>query len=60
MPPAAGGSAPGLDLENNDACWRAKPRANRRHCFLGFLGGSWAGLGFFLLTFTSAIADDCR
>ena len=34
MPSAAGGSAPGpLDLENNDACWRAKPRANRRHCF---------------------------
>ena len=33
MPPAAGGSAPDPDLENNDACWRAKPRANRRHCF---------------------------
>ena len=30
MPPAAGGSAPDPDLENNDACWRAKPRANRR------------------------------
>ena len=33
MPLAAGGSAPDPDLENNDACWRAKPRANRRHCF---------------------------
>ena len=33
MPPAAGGSAPDPDLENNDACWRAKPRANRRHIF---------------------------
>ena len=28
--------------ENNDACWRAKPRANRRHCFPqgGFQRGS--------------------
>ena len=34
MPPAAGGLSPRTpDLENNDACWRAKPRANRRHCF---------------------------
>ena len=33
MPPAAGGSAPDPDLENNDACWRAKPRANRRRYF---------------------------
>ena len=30
---AAGGLSPDPDLENNDACWRAKPRANRRHCF---------------------------
>ena len=31
MPPAAGGLSPRTpDLENNDACWRAKPRANRR------------------------------
>ena len=38
---AAGGSAPDPDLEN-DACWRAKPRANRRHCFpkRGFQRGS--------------------
>ena len=28
MPPAAGGLSPDPDLENNDACWRAKPRAN--------------------------------
>ena len=27
-----GAQPPDLDLEN-DACWRAKPRANRRHCF---------------------------
>ena len=34
MPPAAGGLSPRTpDLENNDACWRAKPRANRRHYF---------------------------
>ena len=34
MPPAAGGLSPRTpDLENNDACWRAKPRANRASCF---------------------------
>ena len=34
MPPAAGGLSPRTpDLENNDACWRAKPRANRRRYF---------------------------
>ena len=38
---AAGGSAPGPRPGNNDACWRAKPRANRRHCFpQGFPKGS--------------------
>ena len=37
-----GAQPPDLDLENNDACWRAKPRANRRHCFPqgGFQRGS--------------------
>ena len=42
MPLAAGAQPPDLDLENNDACWRAKPRANRRHCFPqgGFQRGS--------------------
>ena len=30
MPPAAGAQPRTPDLENNDACWRAKPRANRR------------------------------
>ena len=33
MPPAAGGLSPRPRPGNNDACWRAKPRANRRHCF---------------------------
>ena len=34
MPSGGRGLSPRtLDLENNDACWRAKPRANRRHCF---------------------------
>ena len=68
MPPAAGGSAPDPDLENNDACWRAKPRANRRHCFpQGFQRGSAplaAGgiLPLCFLTFTqlSLVADDCK
>ena len=70
MPPAAGGSAPRTpDLENNDACWRAKPRANRRHCFpqAGFQRGSAplaAGgiLPLCFLTFTqlSLVADDCK
>ena len=37
MPPAAKGLSPfGNPLgENNDACWRAASRANRRHCFPG-------------------------
>ena len=34
MPLAAGGlSPPDLDLEIMTPRWRAKPRANRRHCF---------------------------
>ena len=28
-----GAQPPDSRPENNDACWRAKPRANRRHCF---------------------------
>ena len=42
MPGGRGAQPPDLDLENNDACWRAKPRANRRHCFpkRGFQRGS--------------------
>ena len=31
--PSAAGAQPRPRPENNDACWRAKPRANRRHCF---------------------------
>ena len=68
MPPAAGGSAPDPDLENNDACWRAKPRANRRRCFpkQGFKGAQplWPPsiLPLCFLTFTqlSLVADDCK
>ena len=57
------------DLENNDACWRAKPRANRRHFppSEGFQRGSAplaAGgiLPLCFLTFTqlSLVADDCK
>ena len=56
------------DLENNDACWRAKPRASRRHCFpkQEFQRGSAplaAGiLPLCFLTFTqlSLVADDCK
>ena len=57
-----GGSAPG-NLEN-DACWRAKPRANRRHCFpQGFPKGlsPFAAGGILplcFLTFTQLVA--CR
>ena len=58
------------DLENNDACWRAKPRANRRRVFpqAGFQRGS-APFGrrkgilpLCFLTFTqlSLVADDCK
>ena len=70
MPPAAGGSAPDPDLENNDACWRAKPRANRRRIFpqaQGFKGAQplWPPEGILplcFLTFTqlSLVADDCK
>ena len=70
MPPAAGGLSPRTpDLENNDACWRAKPRANRRHCFpqAGFKGAQplWPPEGILplcFLTFTqlSLVADDCK
>ena len=67
MPPAAGGSAPDPDLENNDACWRAKPRAGviifpKR----GFKGAQplWPPgiLPLCFLTFTqlSLVADDCK
>ena len=68
MPPAAGGSAPDPDLENNDACWRAKPRANRRHCFpqAGFPKGSalcrrrHSSSCFLTFTQLSLVADDCK
>ena len=70
MPPAAGAQPRTPDLENNDACWRAKPRANRRHCFpqaKGFKGAQplWPPEAFFplcFLTFTqlSLVADDCK
>ena len=70
MPPAAGGLSPRTpDLENNDACWRAKPRANRRRVFpkRRFQRGSapLAAEGILplcFLTFTqlSLVADDCK
>ena len=69
MPPAAGGSAPRTpDLENNDACWRAKPRASRRRVSPseGFKGAQplWPPgiLPLCFLTFTqlSLVADDCK
>ena len=69
MPPAAGGSAPRTpDLENNDACWRAKPRANSVvFSQTGFPKGlSPFGrrgiLPLCFLTFTqlSLVADDCK
>ena len=68
MPLAAGGSAPRLDLENNDACWRAKPRANRRHCFpqgfpkglSPFAAGGILPLCFLTFTQLSLVADDCK
>ena len=69
MPPAAGGLSPRTpDLENNDACWRAKPRASRRHVFpqAGFKGAQplWPPsiLPLCFLTFTqlSLVADDCK
>ena len=68
MPPRPGLSPRDPDLEN-DACWRAKPRANRRHCFPqgGFQRGSapFAAGGILpscFLTFTqlSLVADDCK
>ena len=72
MPPAAGGLSPRTpDLENNDACWRAKPRANRRrHCFPQAKVSKGAQplwppesiLPLCFLTFTqlSLVADDCK
>ena len=68
MLPAAGGSAPDLDLENNDACWRAKPRANRRHCFpkRGFQRAQplcrrrHSSSCFLTFTQLSLVADDCK
>ena len=68
MPSGAGGSAPGFDLENNDACWRAKPRANRRHCFpqglpkglSPFAAGGILPLCFLTFTQLSLVADDCK
>ena len=69
MPPAARGLSPRTpDLENNDACWRAKPRANRRRVFpkQGFKGAQplWPPgiLPLCFLTFTqlSLVADDCK
>ena len=69
MPSGGRGLSPRtFDLENNDACWRAKPRANRRHCFpQGFPKGlsSLAAGGILplcFLTFTqlSLVADDCK
>ena len=63
-----GGSAPRTpDLENNDACWRAKPRANRVVFSQVFQRGSapLAARGILplcFLTFTqlSLVADDCK
>ena len=70
MPPAAGAQPPDPDLENNDACWRAKPRANRRHVFpkrrfprgLSPFGRRKAFFPLCFLTFTqlSLVADDCK
>ena len=68
MPPAAGGSAPDSRPENDDACWRAKPRANRRHCFpqgvskgaQPFAAGGILPLCFLTFTQLSLVADDCK
>ena len=68
MPPAAGGSAPRPRPENNDACWRAKPRANRRHCFpqgvskgaQPLAAGGILPLCFLTFTQLSLVADDCK
>ena len=70
MPPAAGGLSPRTpDLENNDACWRAKPARQQASCFpkRGFKGLSPFGrrrgiLPLCFLTFTqlSLVADDCK
>ena len=68
MPPAAGAQPPDLDLKN-DACWRAKPRANRRHCFpqagfpkglSPFAAGGILPLCFLTFTQLSLVADDCK
>ena len=70
MPPAAGGLSPRTpDLENNDACWRAKPRASRRHYFpqarfpkglSPFGRRSILPLCFLTFTQLSLVADDCK
>ena len=67
MPPAGGAQPRTPDLENNDACWRAKPRANRSFFSKqGFKGLSPFGrqgiLPLCFLTFTqlSLVADDCK
>ena len=69
MPPAAGAQPPDPDLENNDACWRAKPRANRRRISPSEVSKGaqplWPPksiLPLCFLTFTqlSLVADDCK
>ena len=57
-----------LDLKNDDACWRAKPRANRRHCFpqgvskgaQPLAAGGILPLCFLTFTQLSLVADDCK
>ena len=68
MPGGRGAQPPTPDLENNDACWRAKPRANRRHCFPPRVSKGAQPLcrrrhsSSCFLTFTqlSLVADDCK
>ena len=78
MPLAAGGSAPRgiLPCSNWTAkalktmtAWRAKPRANRRHCFpqagfpkglSPFAAGGILPLCFLTFTQLSLVADDCK
>ena len=69
MPGRPGAQPPDPDLENNDACWRAKPRANRRHCFpqggfpkglSPFAAGGILPLCFLTFTQLSLVADDCK
>ena len=67
MPPAAGAQPPDPDLENNDACWRAKPAPTGVIVSAGFKGAQplWPPEGILplcFLTFTqlSLVADDCK